>query len=331
MLPIRYPLFFVCLVVISGCATAPRGPAYKVADAGMKTTAVFGTDVRALELSLAQVEASKAFELTWATCVNSNIPGSCKPRSEDSETLRRRHDLIEAIELRAVALNALHAAYAALAAEVQYDAKADLKGAVQDAVDAVNIYSEKVADLRSGHASDALISKPVGIGLSTATGFWADRMQKKRLLAASRAISPVTQRLHDALSYEAEIFKSVSGVAMSHRVDARQALIESGVVAGSDVLKPLVSNLGMVMVRDADALITKSAPLKSAVIAVLHAETNAEQRRLEARYDASLAALRGLLKAHKDFEAGADVSADDVLRFLEELVSAIESARSDAD
>lgn len=311
----------VAVVILTGCATAPRGPAERLADAGIKTTGAFGTDVRAMSDQLARGDANKAFAATWDLCANPN-PKLCEPVVEGGAVNEERLKLAKAVRLRAKALDALGAAYEALKVESQYDARTDLSGAVGEAVDSVNAY----AALVGSPAVDAALGpiKQVAILASRA---WADREQTKRLQSANTQIAAVTMALRAALAKEADIYDSVATAIADERFAAQAAMLKAGLVSGADMLRPTSDELGMTLVKDADAKIAGSRQARTAVIAAYRARQLADVRANTARYQASLGALDALLELHVDFAEGQPTDLRDVKRFLDELDAAIAATR----
>jgi hypothetical protein len=108
----RVALFMITLAsLLTACASAPRGPASKLADAGMKTTNAFSTDVRDLNIKMSRVDILKAYTSTWYSCQNPTPLKPCETQIESDAVKQKRLALMEAIELRAKALDGLHAAY----------------------------------------------------------------------------------------------------------------------------------------------------------------------------------------------------------------------------
>lgn len=308
-------------LILAGCAAAPRGPALTLAEAGISTTGAFGTDVRKTAAQIQYVDVTEAFVSAYLYCSSPSIP--CAPPAPAPEILAARRDLAEAVTLRADAIEALGKAYAALKTEADYDAASDLKGATNDAIKGVNNFAAKIAAIGGAAPGAALISEPLGQFAGFAVGLFADQSQKKRLIAASRAIGGATRRLRDALAVEAYVFDTFPLFIEKNRTGARLALLDAGVISNSDVLAPMTSHLGVKQVAGAEAAIGKSPAAAAAVRAVVEAQSRSEVLAMKARYRASLAALDALLEAHADLEAGRDVSLGDIDRFLGELDAAL--------
>lgn len=325
--PLTAMVVVALFALLTACASVPRGPAGTLANAGIKTSAAFSSDVRDLNGKLAQGEVSKAFAGTWDLCQNPN-PELCEVVQEGVAVAESRLKVTKAIALRAKALSALQGAYEAFKEESEYDARADLEGALGKAVDGVNAYASFVSTL-SGGAASALIAQPLAAGVKLGTGLWADQKQRKRLLAANRSIAAVTGRLRDALEIEADVFDSLGTAIVDERVAAQAALLQAGLVSGGDMIRPMAANLGLTLAKDADATVAKSRPVRTAVEAAYRAGKVAEARSLSARYRASIASLDALMVMHEDFAAERPVDMTDVLRFLAELDAAVSDAKNE--
>lgn len=317
----KLTILILVLATLSGCASAPRGPAASLADAGIKTTTVFGTDVRSLGGQLEAGSANKAFATTWDLCGNVN-PKLCSVQIEGGAVNEDRMLLAKAIHLRGKALEGLRGAYEALKAESKYDAGADLSGAVGEAVDSVDAY----AALLKSPTVDASLGpiKQIAILGSRA---WADREQTKRLQSANAQIAEIARTLRQALAKEAFVFDSVAGAIAEERFTAQSAMLQAGLVSGGDMLRPTSDELGLVLAKDADATVAKSLRARTAVIAAYRARQLAQVRANAARYQASLDALDALLRMHADFADGHPTDLSDIKRFLEELDTAITASK----
>lgn len=318
----KLTILILMSAALFGCASAPRGPAASLADAGIKTTTAFGTDVRSLGSKLEAGSANKAFATTWDVCGNAD-PKLCSVQIEGGAVNEDRLLLAKAIHLRGKALEGLREAYEALKTESQYDAGADLSGAVGEAVDSVNAY----AALLKSPAVDASLGpiKQIAIFGSRA---WADREQTKRLQSANAQIAGIAKALRRALAKEAFVFDSVAGAIAEERFTAQAAMLQAGLVSGGEMLRPTSEELGLALAKDADATVAKSLRVRTAVIAAYRARQLAEVRANAARYQASLAALDALLTMHVDFADGHPADLSDVKRFLEELDTAITASKA---
>lgn len=125
---------FAILVSISlvACATAPRGPADTLANAGVTSANALTRDYRLTASRIREVAVLDAFSNTLGVCSNPNTCVSIPP----PVSLRlEREQLAHAIEFRGRAAEALANAYAALKVEADYDGRADLVSATSTAID----------------------------------------------------------------------------------------------------------------------------------------------------------------------------------------------------
>lgn len=312
----------LCLALtLTACATAPRGPAGRLADAGTTAATTLATDVDALSLSLDRGEAGEAFERTWQTCANSRL--ACTPQLVPDANAKRRHQLADAVRSRARALHALAGAYAALKEEADYEGRADLKGATLAAAGAVDAYVSLVAKAAPQAAiADAALKPLTGIA-GEIGGTIGGARQRRRIIAASRAIGAATARLQLALKGEAGVFDSIAGYIVLQQTAARLALLDAGMVSSSDLLAPMAQDLDVKLAAGADAAVARSPGALAAVKASVQALSAADVAAVQARYRDGIAALGALAAAHADLEANRPVSVEDVAQTLAALDAAL--------
>lgn len=309
--------------IVSGCATAPRGPAGKLADAGISATSIFGSDVRDTAYRLETIDITDSFSATWERC--NAQPAICAEVVKSDENYAARQQLIKVIKLRAVALDALSEAYTALKQEADYDAKADLEGATNEAIKGVNNFASAVAAIAGAAPGASILTETLGPVVSLGAGLLADSKQKKRLIAGSIAIKEATLRLKQALEVEKFIFDSLGAYAVLNRTNARLALLDAGLVSNTDILVPLAADLNMKLLPNTEATVTKSKAAQTAVRAMVQAISRTEVTQVQNKYGASIDALDALIKAHGDFEKERNMSLADVQRLLAELDAALET------
>lgn len=316
-----------CAAVLSGCASAPRGPAATLADAGVASTSAFARDYRTTASRLRDIEASDAFTNTLAICSNQAL--TCAPEISPDANHVAREELARTIELRGRAVEALSNAYTALKAEAAYDARADIVSATNSAVDAVNGFASSVLALGGAQNAPAaaLISDPLKKIVGFAAGGLAERAQAKRLKNASHVIADATLRLRDALSVEAFVFDGLASHIVDARLSAKQSLISSGLASNQSIITPLIENLQLKPADGLEGTIRKSAATQEAVKAVLAVQSRAEVEQIRARYAASIKALTELLKAHVEFERDQPLTLAELDRLLSELNSATNPAK----
>lgn len=311
----------VALALLSACASAPREPAGRLADAGTQATGALASDVRSLARRLEYGDVLDAFARTYYGCAP-DAP-RCVPQLAASPLYEERRQLADTIALRGQALSALQGAYEALEAEADYDGRADLAGAANEAVSGVNSFAMAVSALPGAGAAKALISEPLQAIISYGAGILGDRSQRRRLLAASRDIRLVTARMRDALIGEANATATIMGEVENERFATREALLKANLISNAELLKPMTDELGVKVVPNADAIVAKSPTTQAAVLAAVRAMSRADTIVIQNRYRAAIDALNGLVRAHADLERKRPLSLADVERSLAELDAAL--------
>ena len=313
--------FSSVVLLLSACVSAPRGPAGTLADAGIATTSAFATDYRATAARLRSIDTSEAFTATYQQCSNPNL--SCSPSIPSSENYAARQALARTIELRGRASDELGRAYKALRTEADYDARGDMQGATNDAIEGVNSFASAILAIGGAAPAASLISQPLQKIGAFGAGLLADRAQKKRLIGGSNAIAPVTRRLRDALAVEAFVFDSLSGTIEQERLNAKQTALQSGIASSEAAITPFLADLGLEPAKDAEGVIRGSNASKIGLSAVLASESRTEVESIRARYALAISSLDDLLDGHADLAAGRPVDLADLERNLRELDAAL--------
>jgi len=303
-----YLLVIFAIPLVSSCASAPRGAAASLAEAGIKSTSAFERDVRDTAAKLEYVDVTEAFSRTWDVCTNT---GFCDVQLSSDTNFDQRQKLSQSIVLRAQAASALKAAYKALEQEAEYDARADLSSATSDAVGAVNGFASSIAAIGGGSPLASLISQPISAAFSTGAGIFADSKQEKRIEEANRLIGIATRRFRDALEVEKFVFVSLEDYLANNQKKARLVFLDAGLVSRASILKPITDSLNMTLVKNADAIIAKSPAAQKSVEATVEAQSRADIRVTQRKYDAVIATLDDLLAIHQKLglEQGISLSA----------------------
>lgn len=302
--------------LLASCATAPRGPAGRLADAGMQAAASFGSDTSALATQVANGGVANAFVERLELCTAQ--PTLCElaadPGAPVDANAALRQELAKTIQLRAAALGALNQAYAALKQEAQYDAGADMAGAVNEAVTNTNSFAAAAFSL-----AKAPIPVDIGKLLSVAGGAIADQRQKSRILAANAKLREITQRLHDGMAQEARIYEIVASPIAFNRNRVSLYFYDQGLLDGGQLIAPVLDALALPPPPGIAAKIAGNPALKASVREALRASQELEPARARARYRASLAALQALVVEHDNLAAQRSVSLAEVVRLLAEV------------
>jgi hypothetical protein len=323
-------LVTLCLsssLILSGCASVPRSPAGTLADAGVAATNAFSTDIRDSAAQIQYVDVMEAFTTTYAICSNPKL--TCEEQQKPPANYKARQELAEVIKLRAKAIDALGKAYKSLKTEADYDARGDLINATNSAIGGVNNFAGAVAALSGAGPAAALIGEPLKQISAFTAGLIADRNQRKRLIGGSMAIAAVAERLSKALAAEAEVFEFDADYIIKNRTQAKMALLDAGLVSNSDIVLPLATNLGMKPMPNVDAIISGSKASKTAIRAVIAAQSRSEVAVMQRKYKAAIAALDALVAQHREMEADRNITLVDVDRFLGELDAALGTPAKD--
>jgi hypothetical protein len=310
------PVFVILAgaLALAGCAAAPRAPAASLAAAGVKATGSFAAEVRRVEAQLDSAVVSDAFTATLELCSNPRL--TCTPQLPSGAVSQRQHDLAQVVALRAQAIDALGAAYAALEAEAAYDGGADLQTAAETAVGSVNSFAQAVGKLSGAAGPAALVSKPIEGLIGFGAQLVGERRQRHRLLAASRVIAAATRRLRDGMQQEAGVFDSLADYLVEKRSAARIAMYQAGLTSGFDVVADMAKQLDIPLVPDAESRIAGSPALRAALEASLRGVARKEVFEVQDRYRAAVGALNGLIASHAQFEAKRPMPIADVEHFL---------------
>ena len=307
-----FPCFFIASALTAGCATAPREPAGRLADAGMQATATFGSDTSALAAQVANGGVAAAFVERWQLCTAA--PASCAIDMPVDPNAALRQELAKTILLRAAALAALGDAYAALKQEADYDARSDMAGAVNEAVASTNGFAAAAFSL-----AQSPIPVDVGKLLGLAGGLIADQRQKGRILQANAKLREVTQRLHGGLAAEARVFDRIADPIAQRRTDTILILFDEGLLDGGQMIKPMLDSIDVPIPTGLSAKIASSPAMRAAVREAIRTQRDLETVRSRARYRASLAALQALAAEHDNLARQGSVSLAEVARLLGEV------------
>jgi hypothetical protein len=322
---VHRPLILITLL-LAGCATAPRGPAGRLADAGMAATASFGSDTSALATRVANGGVAGAFVERLDLCENQ--PNFCNLQTEPGTpadgNAALRQELATTIQLRATALTALGQAYAALKQEADYDARADMQGAVNEAVASTNSFAVAAFSL-----AKAPIPVDIGKLAGLAGGLIADNRQKGRILAANAKLREITQRLHDGMAAEARIYELIASPIAINRSRVTLFFYDQGLLDGGQLIKPVLDALEVPTPPGISAKIASNPALKASVREALRATQEIETVRARARYRASLAALQALVVEHDNLAQQRSVSLAELVRLLDEVNALIEPPATD--
>lgn len=304
--------------VLGGCASAGLSGAELLAEAGVKTTGLLAQDVAGMSRQLADGDAATAFNATWQAC---KVPGgSCAVTVPDGAVQAQRAELARAVRLRSQAIAALQRAYAAYRSDLGRVDAAEMDRSVRAAATEAGAYASSFSG-SVGVNGARLLSR----SLSGSIRYLADlgaRASKARSSRDSAAeLGRTLGGLGAALRLETRLYDALAEVLTREKIDAHRALLQAGLVSGSETLRPVVDGLNLKLSRDADLVLAKSAPAQTAVQAVVEASERAEVARVQFRYRATVAALEELERLHARLATGEAID----LRALDTHLDAVQS------
>jgi hypothetical protein len=304
--------------LLGGCAAAPRAPATTLAEAGLKATDSFSSEVRNVATQLREADAADSFTRTWELC-QSPVPEACAPSVTPERLSIQRNGLADVVDLRARAIDQLGAAYAAFKQEAAYDQSTDLQGATKSAIDSANSFGQAAAVLNHGKRFIPAVPGEVGALLDFGFGVLGDRLQRKRLLRANREIAQAVLQLRNGMQNELEVFLTLTDYLVGKRTAARLVFYDAKLTSPMTVMTPLANQLDVTLVPGAEGMIANSPALRTALRATMEADSRVEILEAQGRYRAGIAGLDALLRQHRDLEAKQSVTVGDVERIIDQL------------
>lgn len=319
----------VTVLLANACASVNEPIEQELAAAGVRTTQVLAKDVHALTQRLEQGDAAAAFVATWNSCKISEDRCSIAVPSDGVQA--QRIELASVVALRAQAIDNLNRAYEAYRAELQRKPGANVELALRDAVSGTVSYASSVSRLPLGGA--ARITRPLERAAGLMISAAAAQKRRKSLSDAGTQLRDATAALREALTLETRKFDALAEAIVRERIEAHRALLQAGLVSGTDSLRTVADGLRVPIARDADAVVARSATARTAVEAVIEASERADVHRTQARYRAAIEALGELQRLHDGLGAGAGVNLnklDQALWKLDHLADPLFSPRSPA-
>lgn len=288
----------ICVIVIAlvGCASDGRDNAQRLATAGMRTSWILTQDVGGMSRQLTEGDAAMAFAATWSACKDQ--PAKCSVTAPNASEQAQRAELARAVMQRSQALAALHRAYAAFRKEVEPGAAPDAGASIQAAAAEAGAYASAVTVAELGMGGARLLSKSIMGSMRLLASAGSRNSQQRRIGRSSEELAATLDALGDALERETRMFDALAEVLVREKIEAHRALLQAGVVSGSEALRPVADSLRLTLSRDADATVAKSPEARMAVQAALEASERAQIRSLQLRYRAALGAVRELQGLH---------------------------------
>lgn len=304
--------------LLAGCASGRRDDAQQLAAAGLRTSWLLSQEVSGMSRQLVEGDAATAFAATWAAC--KDAPEACKIAGPDPAVQAQRAELARAVIQRSQALAALHRAYAAFRKEIEPGA-AKAEALVQAAAVEAGTYASVVGAAQLGMGGARLLSKSITGGVRLLASASSRGAQERRIARSSAELASTLESLADTLERETRLFDALAEVLVSEKIEAHRALLQAGVVSGSEALRPVADSLRLSLSRDADATVARSPGARLAVQAALEASERAQVRSLQLRYRSALGALQELEALHRQLDSGDRLE----LRRLEQQLAAVEA------
>lgn len=287
-----------------GCASGRPSEAELLADAGVRTTRLLAHDVAGMSRQLADGDAATAFNATWQAC---KAPGGgCAVIVPNREVQAQRAELARAVRLRSQAILALQRAYGSLGSELGRAKSAEVDRSVAAAASEAGIYASSLS-ASMGMGGARLLSKSLSGSIRYLADLGTRASKERRGREAAARLGQTVHELGAALRLETRMYDALAEVLVREKIDAQRSLLQAGLVSGSETLRPVAESLNLKLSRDADLVLTKSAPAQAAVQAVVEASERAEIERVQSRYRAALGALAELDNLHARLERGQPV------------------------
>lgn len=212
--------------------------------------------------------------------------------------------LSKSLAERTKAFEKLLETYTSFEALATYEASAEAEKAVGGLIKQVNSFITAVNVLPATAAAVPLVTATAGEIAKVGVSLFAEEKQKKEVMAASKLVREAVTGLRDATAREKEVATSLRVVINAHRNVVKIALMKEGVVGYSEDLKGLIEDLKLTPTKDMDAALSKSSPLKGAMIRVLEQRAEREDAEISSRYQDLLTTLSKLIQEHEKLEQG---------------------------
>lgn len=323
------------LAALGACASADRDGARTLATAGVTATGAISREVTARADRLAAKALVYNFDHAYTlmrACGGPNDPitntgrgGTCDIIStaeqlRNDDVAKNLARLAHVVRLRARAVDQLAAAYRALAAEADYDARGDFETKIGQATQGVNTLA--------GAVGIGPLPAIATTGARILGGQLATNAQQRRLVNGSARLQAIAIHLREALAKEQDLHARLDAVASSIEADGRRSLAIAGLVAPLPSLREVVTSSGFPATGDSalqSALGRDSALNAAAQVAALAARPDPSAPALQA----AIAVLDALIADHRDFEARRTLSLADLTASVARLTELVEAVKTD--
>jgi hypothetical protein len=323
------------LAGLGACASADRDGARTLATAGVTATGAISAEVTARADRLAAKALVYNFDHAYTlmrSCGGPNDPitntgrgGTCDIVStaeqlRDDGVSRSLARLAHIVRLRAQAVDQLAAAYRALGAEADYDARGDFETKIGQATQGVNTLA--------GAVGLGPLPALATTGARILGGQLATNAQQRRLVSGSARLQAIAIHLREALAKEQALHAQLDAVASSIEADGRRSLAIAGLVDPLPALREVVTSSAFPVTGDSaleSALGRDNALNAAAQVAALAQRPDPSAPALQA----AMAVLDALIADHRDFEARRTLSLADLTASVARLTELVAAAKAD--
>ncbi|MEL6686807.1 MAG: hypothetical protein AAFP97_04220 [Pseudomonadota bacterium] len=285
-----------------------------MADSGLNATSALRIQIQIVSDTTIRQTEMTAFQNTVLVCEAN--PVFCEPQVPSDDIIAERDKIAALFRLRLNALDQLNKAYDALKREAEYDASADLSGAMNNLTSSVNTYIDAAS---TAAPAASLTTRAFGQIATNVSSIVARRNQAQRLEEANLIIGEAAAALSDALKAEKSVYVAFLQDWANRENEVRAILIKNGVTSRASVLASLADAVGAPLSGDAEKTISKSDLLKASVEAVALSQTHRRRVIAEGTYNAAIRGLDQLSNAHRRFSEFSPSDLDRVNLALAEL------------
>lgn len=302
------------LLAAGGCAT--RVPIERVvADAGFRSTRALAVDVDNLAGRLEEGDAVAAFVATWRACERG--AAQCHITAPSPLERAQREELAQAVALRAEAVVALNRAYSAFRAELAQQTGAEAERAISAALLGTATYATSLTG--APLVRSAVVGRPLEHVVGSVASVVSGQQRRLQTRIASRNLGAAIAELREAMSLETRKYDALAEALVRQRTEAHRAMMQAGLISGAGTLRPFADRLNVPLTRDAEAVVARSAPARTAIEAMIEANERRDVRRTQMRYRAAIATLAELERVHATLDAGNRPDLSELERAIWEL------------
>lgn len=288
------------LVCLAGCATRLQGERI-AAEAGVRSTRALAVDVDRFAESLEEGDAIAAFVATWRAC-NVSPGAGCGVSAPPSAEQTQRQELAHAVALRRSAVIALSIAYSAYRSDVDLQSGASAERAVKDALVSTANYATSLTGFPL--VRSIVGGRPIDHVAGTFASALSLQQRRVETRERSRRLRSAVSELRETMLLEIQKYDALAEALVKQRTDAHRSMLQAGLISASGTLRPFADRLNVSLARDADAVVARSTPARTAIEAMVEASARREVRRTQMRYRAAIATLAELEQVHAELEQG---------------------------